>query len=349
MKRLKISAFFLVLLASISPIFAQNPTQTTLDGGGATFPYPLYQKMFQSYKGQANIAIKYTPVGSGKGYQNLKSETFQFSATDMFFDSKLLADLPRPVIHVPICLGSVAVAYNLPGNPELQLNSEILSGIFLGKIRKWNDPKIQFANPSIILPDSYIVPIFRGNASGTTYIFSEFLTKTNSEWKETFGITPTLENASGIASESSIESAKMIQQIPGSITYQELSYCLANNQSIAKIQNMKGQYVKPSYNSVSLAGNTNMPLDGRISITNTDNFEGYPIASFSWIVLYKDQNYNQQTKSQAQELVKLVWWMTHDGQKLVEESGYAPLHKKTIQSIEQSLKSVTYGGKPILD
>jgi phosphate transport system substrate-binding protein len=227
------------------------------------------------------------------------------------------------------------------------LNADIISGIFLGTISQWNDPKIQAVNPSILLPDLFIVPIHRTNSSGTTYIFSEYLSKTSPTWKEQIGTTPTLENAVGIGADNSLESAKMLQQIPGGIAYQELSYCISNHQAVAKIQNQKGNFIKPSIQSVSQSGNTAIPADGRISLTNTDSLDGYPISSFSWIVLYKEQHYNKQTKKQAEELVKLVWWMTHDGQKLIEEAGYSPLHKRTILAVEDSLKSITYDGKAI--
>ncbi len=329
-------AIFSFLVCFSQPAFSEK---ILLNGGGATFPYPLYQKMFQSYKGNTDITIKYAPIGSGKGYQKLKDDELQFSATDMFFDSKLLSDLPRNALHIPICLGSVAIAYNLPGNPDIQLNAEIISGIFLGKITHWNDDKIQAANPSILLPDLFIVPIHRAKSSGTTYIFSEYLSKTNPEWKDQVGITPTLEGSIGIGAENSLESAKMLQQILGGITYQELSYCLSNHQTVAKIQNQKGNFIKPSIQSVSQSGNTTIPVDGRISLTNTDSIDGYPIASFSWIVVYKELHYGQQTKKQAEELVKLLWWMTHDGQKLIEEAGYSPLHKRTIQAVEETLKN----------
>jgi len=339
-----LASFFLICFSL--PVFSEN--LDIINGGGATFPYPLYQKMFQVYKGSNNTTVKYAPIGSGKGYQKLKTDELQFSATDMFFDSKLLSELPRNVVHIPICLGSVAIAYNLPGNPEIQLNAEIISNIFMGKITKWNDSKIQATNPSILLPDLFIVPIHRSDNSGSTYIFSEYLSKTSPEWKENIGITPSLEGAVGIGAENSLESAKMLQQIPGGITYQELTYCLSNNQTVAKVQNQKGNYIKPSMQTVSQSGDTTIPADGRISLTNTDSASGYPIASFSWIVLYKEQNYGKQTKKQAEDLLKLIWWMTHEGQKTVEESGYSPLHKRTIQAVETSLKSVTYAGSPIL-
>ena len=346
--RATLFSFFFLLLIS-HPVLSQNkPAQPPiLNGGGATFPYPLYQKMFQNYKSTTTTIVKYEAIGSGKGYKKLKAEELQFAATDMFFDSKLLSELPRAVIHIPICLGSVALAYNLPGKPDIQLNSDIISDIFQGTITQWNDPKIQAINPSILLPDLFIVPIHRSDSSGSTFIFTEYLSKTSPDWKEQIGITPTLEGCMGMAAENSLQAAKMLQQIPGSISYQELSYCLANNQSVAKIQNQKGNYIRPTLASVSQAGNTNLPMDGRISLTNTDSAEGYPIASFSWIVVYKEQNYANQTKAQAEDLVKFLVWMTHDGQKIVEESGYSPLHKKTILAIEQSLKTITYSGKSL--
>lgn len=349
MKYLRLCLAFLLSISLPLTTFAQNTQENVINSGGATFPYPLYQKLFQNYKSSTGVNVKYAPIGSGKGYQQLKSDAYQFSASDMFFDNTLLAELPRKAIHIPICLGAVAIAYNLPGNPEIQLNSEIISKIYQGEIKKWNDTKIQTINPAVSLPDLLIVPIHRSNSSGTTYIFTEFLSKTNTNWKEEFGITPSLDSIPGISVENSVESAKALHQIVGGITYQELAYCLANNQTVAKIQNQKGNFIKPSVTTISLAGNTQIPADGRISLTNTDNPNGYPISSFSWIILYKDQNYNNQTKQQAQELAKLVWWMTHDGQKLVEESGYSPLHKKTIETIEQILKGLSYSGKPILD
>ena len=306
-------------------------------GGGATFPYPLYRKLFNQYEAKTGVSIQYLGIGSGKGYTQFLDNSIDFAGTDMFFNDELIEDLDRDVIHIPTCLGGVAITYNLPGAPNLNLSSDIISDIFTGKITKWNDPKIEKINPAITLPDM----------SGTTYILTEFLTKTNDYWKENIGITPQLQWPTGVGTQGNLGVSKLVQQISGSITYQELVHALSNKISVAHIQNKKGNYIKPTLNSISLSGNTKISKDTRVSLVNTDAKNGYPISSFTWLVVNKEQNYNGRTKAQAQQLKDLLWWLTHEGQSIIENKGYSKLHKSVVKKVEANLKTITYNGKPL--
>jgi phosphate transport system substrate-binding protein len=342
-KNISILLFFI----SISALMQFQAYGRTLNGAGATFPSPLYKKLFSDYTKQTGITIEYNAVGSGEGYSLLKKNFSDFSATDMFLNNNLLTHLGKEVIHIPTCLGGVAITYNLPKNPEILLSPDVISDIFIGKINKWNHPKIQSLNPAVTLPDLYIVTIHRSDISGTTFIFTEFLTKTVKEWEEKIGIAPQIKWVKGVSAKSNHEVSKLVQQISGSIGYQELLHALSNNISTAHIQNSKGNFIKPTLESISLSGNTDIPADTRISLVNTDAPYGYPISSFTWLVIYKDLAESSLSLKEAKELKKLLWWITHDGQKKIEEMGYSPLHKKVIKLIESNLNEVTFNKKKL--
>lgn len=340
LKKLLLNLILLTLL--ISPTYGID-----ILGGGATFPYPLYKKLFNQYEASTGVSIQYLGIGSGKGYTQFFDNSIDFAGTDMFFNDELIQDLNRDVIHIPTCLGGVAITYNLPGNPELNLSSDILSDIFTGKITKWNDPKIEKINPAITLPDMYIVVVHRSDISGTTFIFTEFLSKTNSYWKENIGITPQLKWPTGVGAEGNLGVSKLVQQISGSITYQELVHALSNKISVAHIENKKGNFIKPTLESISLSGDTKISDDTRVSLVNTDAKYGYPISSFTWLVINKEQSYNGRTKKEAKQLKDFLWWMTHEAQTLIEKNGYSKLHKSVVKKVENNLNSITYYGKPL--
>lgn len=339
------------LLLSILFLVASTQTTFAIDilGGGATFPYPLYRHLISQYEAKTNTSIQYLGIGSGKGYSQFYENSLDFAGTDMFFNDDLISDLNREVVHVPTCLGGVAITYNLPEAPDINLSSDIISDIFTGKITKWNDPKIEKANPAITLPDMYIVVVHRSDISGTTYIFTEFLSKTNDYWREKIGITPQLQWPTGVGAQGNIGVSKLVQQISGSIAYQELVHALLNKISVAHIQNKKGNFIKPTLKSISLSGDTKIPNDTRVSLVNTEAKSGYPISSFTWLVVNKELSTNGKSKALAKKLVDFLWWITHDGQTIIENRGYSKLHNSVVRKVEKSLKNITYNGKPVLN
>lgn len=317
-------------------------------GAGATFPYPLYSKMFAVYAREKNVKVNYQAIGSGGGIKQLLSKTVDFGATDAFMKDKDLQEAPAKILHIPICLGAVVVIYNLAGNPQIRLNPETLAGIFLGEIKRWNDPEIQKLNPSIKLPDAYILPVHRSDGSGTTYIFTDYLSKVSSRWKDKVGAAKSVRWLSGLGAKGNPGVAGTIAQIPGSIGYVELLYASENKLTMATLQNSRGEFIKPSLAAASKAAQVTMPADTRISLTNSAASGSYPLTSFTWLITYQDLDEGRISKDKAVNIVDLFWWMTHEGQHFATEMGYSALAPEAVKKTETLLYSLTYKGTPIL-
>jgi phosphate transport system substrate-binding protein len=320
----------------------------TLLGAGATFPYPLYSKWFDVYHKKTGIQVNYQAIGSGGGIRQLLSRTVDFGGTDAFMSAKEMATAPGKILHIPTTLGAVAVAYNLPGKPTLKLSSDALAGIFLGKITKWNDPSITKLNPGVNLPSMNIVVVHRSDGSGTTNIFTDYLSKVNPKWGQKVGKGKSVNWPVGLGGKGNPGVAGLITQIPGSVGYVEIAYAEQNHLPVATLQNKSGRFVKPSLTSVSAAANVPLPPDTRVSITDTDAPDGYPISGFTWIILYKEQHYSGRSKARAKALVDLLWWCIHDAQRHNEALLYGKLPRAAVEQDEKILKSVTYDGKPII-
>jgi phosphate transport system substrate-binding protein len=328
-------------LLSTVPAAAQE-----LLGAGATFPYPLYSKMFDAYNKEQGVQVNYQAIGSGGGIRQLINKTVDFGGTDAFMEDADLKGVP-PIIHIPVCLGAVSVTYNLPADPQLKISPDILADIFLGKLTAWNDSRLQAINPGVKLPDMNIVVVHRSDGSGTTSIFTDYLSKISSDWLKNVGMGKSVNWPAGLGAKGNPGVAGLVKQLPGSIGYVELVYALQNSMPVGSVQNKKGTFVKPSLEATSLAANVAIPDDTRVSLTDTDAEEGYPIAGFTWIIVFKEQNYNQRSMEKAKEVVKLLWWMTHEGQKYVAPLDYAPLPKAAVEKSEVLIKSITYDGKPL--
>ncbi len=260
-----------------------------------------------------------------------------------------ISKMPAPVVEFPTCLGADVISYNLPDNPELKMTPEIIAGIFLKNITKWNDKKIAAENPGVKLPDMDITVVHRTDGSGTTFIFTDYLSKISDDWKTKIGAGKAVNWPEGELGQKGNEGvAGMIKQTPGTVGYIELAYAMQNNMVFAQVKNAAGNYIKPTIASTSLCANVDIPADTRISITNSNVDQAYPICSFTWIILYKEQNYDNKSKDKATNLLKELWWMIHDGQALTAPLNYAPLPPKAVTAAEAVLKSVTYGGQPIL-
>ncbi len=343
MKKILILAMCIMIMGFSSQSLAKE-----LLGAGATFPYPYYSKLFDSYKNKTGVKINYQAIGSGGGIRQLLKKTVDFGGTDAYMKDKDLQKAEGPIVHIPTCLGAVVMTYNLPGNPTLKLSSDIIVDIFFGKINKWNDKRIAAINPKAQLPDMNIVVVHRSDGSGTTFIFSDYLSKVSTQWKEKVGAGKSLNWPCGLGAKGNPGVAGLIKQVPGSVGYVELIYAMSNKMPYADINNRAGVFVTPSIESVSLAANIDLPDDTRVTITDTDAKAGYPISGFTWLILYKEQNYNGRTRAKAETLLNMLWWVIHEGQELAVPLHYAPLPKEAVAKAEIILKSVTYNGKPIL-
>jgi len=347
---LRTFSFMMVILAAVFGLAVYSPAaDMELLGAGATFPQPLYSKMFDAYNQQYKVRINYQGIGSGGGINQLTKKTVDFGGTDAFMTEKELKSAGAPVLHIPACLGAVVLAYNLPGNPKLNFTSEIIADIFLGTITKWNDPKIVSANSGAVLPNLAITAVHRADSSGTTFIFTEYLAKTSSTWKEKIGLGKSVNWPAGsIGQKGNPGVAGYVKQTPGAIGYVELLYATQNKMAYGNVKNKAGKFIEPALKSVTAAADVKIPDDTNISLTNTDAATGYPISSFTWLIFYKEQNYGGKTKERAEALAKLLMWMVGNGQRYLEPLQYAPLSKEAAARSVKIIRSMTYNGMPLL-
>jgi phosphate transport system substrate-binding protein len=343
-------ALTLVTILAVSAVFGGTgyATDKELIGAGATFPYPLYSKMFDVYNKEHGVKVNYQAIGSGGGIRQLINKTVDFGGSDAIMSDKDLTEASPPILHMPTCAGAVVVTYNLPGSPQLRFTPDIIADIFLWKITKWSDTRISAINPGVKLPDTNITVVHRSDGSGTTFIFSDYLSKVSTEWKEKVGAGTSLNWPAGLGGKGNPGVAGLVQQTPGSLGYVELIYALQNKMPYGLVKNKKGNFVKATLASTSRAADTNLPDDMKVSLTDTDAAEGYPISGFTWILVYKDQSYGDKTEGKAKELVKLLWWVTHEGQKYAEPLEYAPLSKKAVEKAERLIKSISYNSRVVM-
>lgn len=321
----------------------------TLLGAGATFPYPLYSKMFSEYNKIGGLKVNYQSIGSGGGIQQLTSRTVDFGASDGHLNSKQDSALPAPAVHIPITAGADVISYNLSDLKDtLKLTPGVLADIFLGNIKKWNDPKIQAINKGIKLPAVDILVAHRSDGSGTTAIFTSYLDKVSEEWHTKVGKGGSVNWPVGLGGKGNEGVAGTIKQTPGAIGYIELAYAMQNNMAFAKMQNKAGNFITPSIASITAAANTTIPADAKIMLTNTDAPDGYPIAGLTWILIYKEQKYSDRSADRVTKMLKMIQWMIHDGQQYCAPLNYAPLSPNAVSVADANLKSVTYDGKTIL-
>jgi phosphate transport system substrate-binding protein len=326
--KLKTFAGALAIAACGASLVAQN---VQINGAGATFPNPIYSKWFAEYnKLHPEVRINYQPIGSGGGIRQITNRTVFFGATDGPMTQEQLLAAPGKILHFPTVIGSVVPAYNIPGvTAELKFTGPLLADIFLGKVTKWNDPQIVEANPGVSLPNTDITVVHRSDGSGTTYVFVDFLAKVSPEWKKRVGVATSVNWPVGVGGKGNEGVAGLVKQTPGAIGYVEPVYATQNNIPFGAVKNAAGQFVKASAAGVSAAAAEaakQMPSDFRVSITNAPGATAYPIASFTWLLLYE----NAQDKNQAKIMVDFMKWALMDGQKFAEGLGYAPLPKAVV-------------------
>ena len=319
-----------------------------LSGAGATFPLPFYNVVFEQFAQVNGDAVAYGGIGSGGGVRNLRDKIVDFAGSDAFLTEKEMADMPA-VIHVPTCMGAVVLAYNLEGVDNLNLSGELIADIFAGNITMWNDARIAALNPDAKLPAEAIIPAFRSDGSGTTFVFTDYLSKVSPMWKEKFGAGKSVNFPSGQAAKGNPGVAGVVKQTKNAIGYVGSEYAFAQKIPYARIMNQRGEIVEPTAASISAAASGEIPADTRCSITNSDAAGAYPISTFTWMIIYKEQNYSDRPKEQAVATLDLLQYILSDeAQKITSEVHYAPLPAKAKELSIANLKTVTYDGAVIL-
>lgn len=332
MKTIKNITLAALVLTMGAPTWAQNGSPVLVNGAGASFPYPIYSKWFDEYhKQNSDIQINYQSVGSGAGIRQVLAGTVDFGASDGPMDDKQLAEAPFKVLHFPTVLGAGVPSYNIPGmTRELNFTPEALAGIFLGAITKWNDPAIAKPNPGVQLPASDIVVVHRSDGSGTTYMWTDYLSKISEEWKTKVGKGTSVNWPVGLGGKGNEGVAGLVKQTPNSIGYVELIYAIQNNLSYGRVRNAAGVFVKADLASVSAAAAgaaKSMPDDFRVSITNASGKTAYPISTFTWLLV--PAKISDSAKKQV--MTGFLRWMLTDGQKYAEPLAYSPLPKEVVQ------------------
>jgi phosphate transport system substrate-binding protein len=327
-------ALLCVVLAA--PAFGQ----TTVNGAGATFPNPMYQKWFSEYhKVHPDIQFNYQSIGSGGGIRQVLAQTVDFGASDGPMTDEQLSQAKTKILHIPTVLGAVVPAYNVPGvSGELKFTSEALAGIFLGKITTWNDPAIAKANPGVNLPNQSIIVVHRSDGSGTTYIFTDYLSKVSSEWQNGPGKGTSVKWPVGLGGKGNEGVAGMIRQMQGGIGYIELIYAVQNKIDYGSVKNASGAFVKASLDSVTSAAASakSMPADFRVSITNAPGKDAYPISSFTWLLIPE----KSKEAAKGKILADFLTWMVDDGQKMTADLTYAPLPENVAEKVKGAIKLV---------
>ena len=314
--------------------------QMTINGAGATFPYPIYSKWFDEYaKVDPSVRFNYQSIGSGGGQKQILAQTVDFGASDGPMSDDNLAKAPGKLLHIPTVAGADVVAYNLPGNPVLKLDPDAIAGVFLGQIKKWNDPKIAALNPGIKLPDQDIVVVHRSDGSGTTYIWTDYLSKISSEWKQKVGTNTSVNWPTGLGGKGNEGVAGQIKQTPGALGYVELIYAVQNKMPYADVKNASGEFVKASLESITAAMATaQLPDDFRFSMTNAPGKDAYPIAGATWLLVYEQQK----DPIKGNKLVEFLKWAMKDGEKMARDLQYAPLPENVQERVLKRVDEIKY-------
>lgn len=345
------TAFIALLVGSFVGLGAgSTQAQLQLNGAGATFPYPIYSKWFNVYtQVDPSVRFNYQSIGSGGGIKQITEQTVDFGATDGPMSDEQLRAAPGHILHFPTVTGAVVVTYNVAGVAGgLKLTPDAIAGIFLGKITRWNDPALAGSNPAVALPNQDILVVHRSDGSGTSYIFTDYLSKISSPWNNKVGKGTSVNWPVGLGGKGNEGVTGLVKQTPGSIGYVELIYALSNEMPYADVKNQAGIFVKPSLESVTAsAANVaaTIPDDFRVSLTNAPGADAYPISGMTWLLVYE----KQKDAEKGKKLVQFINWMLHDGQKDATALHYAPLPKEIIAKEEQAVRRLAGpDGKPLL-
>jgi phosphate transport system substrate-binding protein len=329
-------ALLLAGLALALPVMGQ----TTLNGAGATFPYPMYSKWFSEYnKLHPDVQINYQSIGSGGGIRQVLNGTVDFGASDGPMSDEQLAQAKTKILHIPTVLGAVVPAYNVPGiSGEIKFTPEALAGIFLGKIQNWNDPAITKVNPGVNFPNQPIIVIYRSDGSGTTFIFTDYLSKISKDWSNTVGKGTSVKWQIGMGGKGNEGVAGQVRQLQGSIGYVELIYAVQNKITYGSVRNAAGNFVEASLDGVTEAAASakTMPADFRVSITNAPGKTAYPISSFTWLLI----PVQAKDPKKGKIIADFLDWMANDGQKMTNQLSYAPLPENVVEKVKAAIKQI---------
>ena len=339
----------LLVLAAAALAFGTPAAAQSLTGAGATFPNPIYTKWFDAYHKKTGIQINYQSIGSGGGIRQYTEGTVDFGATDGPMNESQIQAVNGNVLHVPAVLGAVVVTYNLPtlGDTKLKFDGNLLVDIFMGRVTKWNDAKIAALNPGVTLPDIDLIVVHRSDGSGTTYVFTDYLNKFSREWKDKVGYATSVNWPVGLGGKGNEGVTQQVKQVEGALGYVELIYALSNKLPYAQVKNSAGNFSTPSLESVTAAAaGIKLPKDTdfRVSITNAPGADAYPISSFTWLLVRKDNKDAAKAK-----LIRdfLTWMITPEAQKMAADLHYAPLPTPVIALIQSRLPTLKAGGKSI--
>jgi phosphate transport system substrate-binding protein len=316
-----------------------------LTASGATFPAVIYTKWIDEYYKATGVQVNYQAIGSGGGIKAITEKTVDFAGSDAPMSDAQLAAAGGSVLHIPTVMGAVVPTFNLPGVTKLSLTPETLAGIYLGTIKTWNDPKLAADNPGVSLPSANITPVFRSDASGTTFAFTDYLAKVSPDFKSRVGAGTAVSFPSGTGGKGNDGVAGVVKSTPNSIGYVELIYAIQQKLGTATLRNSSGRFVDPTLDAVSKAAvGVTYPDDLRVSITNSPNADAWPISTFTFLLTYKDVS----DRAKALAMARYFWWGTHDGQAFTKDLGYAPLPADVLAKAEAKIHSITSGGTPVL-
>ena len=330
----------LVGLAIALGLSANASAQMMINGAGATFPNPIYSKWFDEYaKVDPSVRFNYQSIGSGGGQKQIMAQTVDFGASDGPMSDDNLSKAPGKLLHIPTVAGAVVMVSNLPGNPALKLDGDTIAGIYLGQIKKWNDPKLVALNAGVKLPDKDIVVVHRSDGSGTTFIFTDYLSKISQEWKQKVGNNTSVNWPVGIGGKGNEGVSGQVKQTPGAIGYVELIYAIQNKMSYAELKNSAGEFVKPTIESVTAAlGTADIPDDFRFSMTNASGKDAYPIAGATWLLVYQQQK----DPTKGKKLVEFLKWAATKGEMMAKDLDYAPLPENVQQRVLKRIDEIKF-------
>jgi len=340
------AAALVLSLAVVTGATAADPLM--INGAGATFPYPLYSKWFYEYSNaNPGLRFNYQSIGSGGGIKQITAGTVDFGATDAPMSEEETGKLPGPILHIPTAIGAVVIVYNIDkAETGLKLTPDILAGIFLGKITRWNDPKIAELNKAMALPNADIVVAHRSDGSGTTDIFTNYLSVVNTEWRAKIGHAKSVNWPVGLGGKGNEGVAGVVKQTPGAVGYVELAYAKQNKMKVAALRNKEGNFVSPTLEATSAAAAgmaKSMPGDFRVSLVDAPGKESWPISGLTWILVYKDQK----DEARGKAMVQFLKWAIKDGQKMEADLDYAALPQAVAEKVDKSLRQISFKGKSL--
>jgi len=336
-----------ILAVAMALAAAPALAEEILNGAGATFPAPLYRLWFDTFQKETGIRTDYQAVGSGEGIKKLLARSVDFGATDAFLSDDDLAKVTTPILHLPTCVGAVAITYNLPGHPTLNFSADVLADVFRGIITNWSDGRIRALNPQVKIDNLDIAVVHRADSSGTNFSLTEYLSKANTGWKVHVGTGKKVKWPVGMGLDGNGAVARMIADTPGAIGYVSLDYALENHLPVAALKNRSDRFVLPSTGSVSMAAAVDMPADTRVSITDTPVPEGYPVSTFTWLIFYSEQGYDNRPLNLSKALALFFNWAMDKGQHLNATKSFSPLPDSALTKARAVVSTITWKGQPV--